>query len=298
MVYLEHHPTPLIELNHPVAIDHGVRILVLREDLNHPTVSGNKWWKLKYNLLTAMDQKFGRVLTFGGAYSNHIYATAAACTALGLSTIGIIRGEETPLLNHTLSFARSCGMELVYISREEYRKRHDPAFLETLKTRFNNPYVIPEGGTNALAVEGCREFYHTMTHLAYDKLFVPVGTGGTLAGLVAGSSGEKEIIGVSVLKNGGFLSQVVQKLIREAGVTHHLNFSLLTEYHFGGYAKINSELLNFIEEMKTYDLPLDHVYTGKMFYALFDQIRKGNIGKGETVMAIHTGGLQGRGAYA
>jgi 1-aminocyclopropane-1-carboxylate deaminase len=293
MDFLKHNPTPVLELAHPVAAQYGVRILVLREDLNHPTVSGNKWWKLKYNLLSAVEQNLSRVVTFGGAYSNHIYATAAACSHLGLRSWGIIRGEPVLPLNPTLSFARDSGMELEFISREEYRSKNDAGFLAGLKNRLGDFYLIPEGGTNDLAVKGCAELYHSLAHISFDKLFVPVGTGGTLAGLVAGSNGEKEIVGVAVLKNGSFLADNVRELLAFADPNREFRFRLLTDYHFGGYAKADRELMAFMEEMKAYDLPLDHVYTAKMFFGLFDQIRKGYIPRGETVLAIHTGGLQG-----
>lgn len=292
MTFLKHNPTPIQELRHPVAVENGVRILVLREDLNHPTVSGNKWWKLKYNLLAAMEQQNSGILTFGGAYSNHIYATAAACSEVGLRSVGIIRGEETLPLNPTLAFAQSKGMELRYITRELYRAKDDPDFISNLKKTLGNFYVIPEGGTNSLAMQGCAELYKTLAHLSFDKLIVPVGTGGTIAGLIAGSSGKRDVIGVTVLKDGKFLSGVIQGLLGHAGI-HDCNFCLLTEYHFGGYAKVNRDLLAFMEELKRYNLPVDHVYTAKMFFALIEEIKKGNIKRGENVLAIHTGGLQG-----
>lgn len=292
MTFLNRNPTPIQELLHPIAISHGVRVMVLREDLNHPTVSGNKWWKLKYNLIAAKERQSLGVLTFGGAYSNHIYATAAACSEVGLRSIGIIRGEETLPLNPTLAFARSRGMEIRYISRQNYRSRNDANFIDHLKKEVGNFYFIPEGGTNSLAVKGCAELYKTFEHLPFDKLIVPVGTGGTIAGLIAASSDGREMIGVTVLKDGEFLKPSIDTLLEEARVPHS-TFRLATEYHFGGYAKANHELLEFIQDLRNYDLPVDHVYTGKMFFALFQEIKKGNIKRGETVLTLHTGGLQG-----
>lgn len=253
MVYLQPDLTEIL-------VD-GVVVKVLHEYQNHPFVSGNKWWKLKYNLEQAKKEGHHTLLTFGGAYSNHIYATAAAARENGFKSIGIIRGEEVD--NPTLRFAKSQGMRLEFIPREAYRgKEH---------LTFPGVYVIPEGGTNQYAIEGCAEWGRKLLDIEFDQLYVPVGTGGTIEGLIKGIDGKREVIGVPVLKNSNF------------------QFKILEGYHHGGYAKTSSELNKFCE---SFPITLETTYSGKLFYAVFDQIKKGIIRKGEIVLIIHTGGLQ------
>lgn len=243
----------------------GVLVRVLHEYQNHPFISGNKWWKLKYNLEQARKEGHDTILTFGGAYSNHIYATAAAAEEYGFKSIGIIRGEEVE--NPTLKFARRHGMKLQFISREDYRKKEE--------LEFPGVYVIPEGGTNEYAIEGCTEWGRKLLSIHFDKLYVAVGTGGTLKGLMKGIDGKREVIGVPVLKN------------------YDYEGTLLRDYHHGGYAKVTKELLSFCEMMKNeYNIVVEPTYTAKVFWAVFDQITKGSISKGTTVLIVHTGGLQ------
>jgi 1-aminocyclopropane-1-carboxylate deaminase len=293
--HLQYHKTPVEEIWWPVLEKAGIRLLVKREDRNHASVSGNKWWKLKYNLEKALSQQQRPVLTFGGAYSNHIYATAAAAKACGLKSIGIIRGEENLPLNATLSFAAANGMMLQYVSRENYRNKDDPAFIRKLHEKFGDFYMIPEGGTNALAVKGCAGFAaQELSEIDFSHLLLPVGTGGTLAGVVCGLRGTKEVIGVPVLKKGDFLRTSIEKLISEFSGHVYGNWSLLTSYHHGGYAKVTKALLDFVAAMKErHNLPLDHVYTGKLMWAVMEEIEKGRFPRGATVLALHTGGLQG-----
>lgn len=241
----------------------GVLVKILHEYQNNELVSGNKWWKLKYNLEQAKKEGQSTLLTFGGAYSNHIYATAAAAKENGFKSIGIIRGEEVD--NPTLRFAREQGMKLEFISREEYRRKDE--------MKFSGVYVIPEGGTNEYAVEGCAEWGRKLLKIDFDVLYVPVGTGGTLMGLMKGIDKQREVIGVPVLKNYDF-----------PGAT------LLRDYHHGGYAKVSTELKDFID---SFPITLEPTYSGKLFYAVFDQIGKGLIKSGTTALIIHTGGLQG-----
>ena len=293
MKYLAYHATPVQEVQHPKLQSKGVRLLVKREDLNHPTVSGNKWWKLKYNLLRAQELETDTVLTFGGAYSNHICATAAAAADLGLKSIGIIRGEASTPLNPTLSFSREKGMNLHFVSRSAYTSKNDPAFVEALRAQFGDFYLIPEGGTNELALKGVSEFYEEIKDIPFSKVFLPVGTGGTIAGLVAGSKGSADITGVVVLKNGNFMFDEINDLLRGHG-TKPGQFDLITDCDFGGYAKTTPELIDFIRDIaKNCQLPLDHVYTAKMLFAIFRDVESGKIPAGSTILAIHTGGLQG-----
>lgn len=283
--------TTIQELESQLFERHGIRVLVKREDLNHPFVSGNKWWKLKYNLEEAVRLDHDVLLTFGGAYSNHIFATAAAGRELGLKTIGIIRGEEVLPLNHTLAFAESCGMKLHYISREAYRKKTEPGFIEQLHHEFGNFYLIPEGGTNDLAIKGCAEFANQLQlEISFDYLCLSIGTGGTMAGMIEGLHASKRIIGFSSLKGGTFLEEEIRKMTSP----EKINWSINTDYHFGGYGKATSELKNFITEINDiHQLPLDIVYTSKMFFGVLDLITKGYFKKGSTVLVLHTGGLQG-----
>jgi 1-aminocyclopropane-1-carboxylate deaminase len=282
--------TPLQEFTIPLLKEHGLRLLVKREDLNNPFVSGNKWWKLKYNLEEAQRLGHGTLLTFGGAYSNHIFATAAAGKELGLKTIGIIRGEETLPLNHTLAFAESCAMKLHYVSREAYRKKTGSEFIKQLHTQFENFYLIQEGGTNELAIKGCAEFATQLNReIDFDYVCLPVGTGGTMAGMIEGLDPSKKIIGLSSLKGGEFLVDEIKKMISP----ERDNWIINTDYHFGGYGKITSELKTFIEQMKIqHQLPLDVVYTGKMLFGVFDLITKNYFKEGSTILLLHTGGLQ------
>ena len=257
--------------------------------LIHPTVSGNKYRKLKYNLQKAQSENYKGILTFGGAFSNHIAATAAAGQAVGIPTVGIIRGEELASktnLNTTLNYAKSCGMHLEFVSRSDYKQKSDSSYLKTLSENFKNYYTLPEGGTNILAVKGCQEIL-TNKDQDFDMICCAVGTGGTMAGLINSSLPTQKIIGFPALK-GGFLNEDICKFATQS------NWELWESYHFGGYAKVDSNLITFMNHFKaTYKIPLDPVYTAKMMYGIFDAIRLGKIPKEAKVLAIHTGGLQG-----
>ena len=267
-----------------------LKIFLKPEYGNHPYVSGNKWWKLKYNLEEAIKNGNTTLLTFGGAYSNHIYATAAAARELGLKSIGIIRGEETLPLNPTLTFAKECGMQLHYVSRGDYRKKSETVFIQELKDKFGRFYLIPEGGTNALAVKGCAEFALQLNdEVNFDYLCLPVGTGGTMAGMIEGFDSSKRILGFPVLKGGEFLEKEIKRFTTKEG-----NWQLTHDYHFGGYAKSTAELEKFKTEFeKEFNLPLDLIYTSKMMFGVVDLVKKGFFKKGSTILIFHTGGLQG-----
>lgn len=267
--------------------------MIKREDQNHPFVSGNKWWKLKYNLEEAAINGQTPLLTFGGAYSNHIYASAAAAHELGLKSIGIIRGEETLSLNPTLAFAKAKGMQLQYVSREEYRNKTESSFIEQLHNQFGDFYLIPEGGTNELAVRGCAEFANQLSsEVDFDYLCLPVGTGGTIAGIIEGLDESKKIIGFPVLKGATFLEDEIMRY------TTKNNWQLVYDYHFGGYAKITHELTEFMDQVeKQFNIPLDPIYTAKMMFGGMDLIKKKFFAPGSTILAIHTGGLQGNAGF-
>jgi len=289
MSLLSYHITPVQEIHDAVLKQAGIRLLIKREDLNHPYVSGNKWWKLKFNLETARKEKKD-ILTFGGAFSNHIYATAAAAKEIGLQSIGIIRGEETLPLNETLQFASEMGMRLKYISRHAYRDKTDPLYVEQLKFVFGDFYTIPEGGSNELAVQGMEQFAKELNSDA-DYICCPVGTGGTLAGIIRGLDGTQKIIGFSALKGGAFLNEAVRILLGKS----QGNWEINTDYHFGGYAKTTTSLDLFIKRfMEVHQVPLEFIYTGKMMSGIFDLAAKGFFTRGSTVLAIHTGGIRPR----
>jgi 1-aminocyclopropane-1-carboxylate deaminase/D-cysteine desulfhydrase-like pyridoxal-dependent ACC family enzyme len=291
---LKYFDTPVLEISDKVLAERGVKLFVKREDMNHPYVAGNKWWKLKYNLEAAKKLGYSTVLTFGGSFSNHVYATAAATRELGLKSIGVIRGEEVLPLNTTLDFAKQSGMVLHYVSREDYRKKTEPNFIDRLKKIFGDVYLIPEGGSNELAVRGCAEFAsEKLSALVFDFVCLPVGTGGTMAGIIAGLAGKKTVIGFSVLKNGDFLKEDVKKLVSEFSGKEFSNWRIETEYHFGGYAKKTNELDQFISRMeREHLLPLEFVYSAKMVFGVLDLVSKNRFPKGSQILLLHTGGLR------
>lgn len=283
------HPEKSINQQLKLSFDKDVRLVIKREDAIHQFVSGNKYRKLKYNLMEAQKQGFGTLLSFGGAYSNHIAAVASAGQLFGIKTIGVIRGDELASSvdeNPTLRFAKKCGMRFKFVTRTDYRTKTNPEFLEQLKAEFGNCYIVPEGGTNALAVKGCEEIL-TETDKNFDYVCCAVGTGGTISGLINSSKPNQKILGFPALK-GHFLQQDISKFATKA------NWELITDYHFGGYAKINANLVAFLNAFKQQqNIPLDPVYTGKMMFGVFDLIEKGFFPNGSKILTIHTGGLQG-----
>lgn len=289
---LKMHEAPDIEeIQDPALSTSGVRLYIKREDKIHPNISGNKWRKLKYNLEQAKKEKHTTLLTFGGAFSNHIYATAAAAKEYGFKSIGIIRGEQHSPLNPTLAFAEAQGMLLDYMDRETYRRKASAEVLEQLRVKYGEFYLLPEGGTNHLAIQGAREIVDDAV-LEFDYVCVPVGTGGTIAGIISGMQGNGKILGYSALK-GSFIVEDVKGLLLSIDETQD-NWMINTQYHFGGYAKVKNELLDFIMAFKNnFNIPLDPVYTGKMMFGIYDMVKKGEFRSGSKILAIHTGGLQG-----
>ena len=261
-----------------------------RLDLIHPHISGNKFYKLKYNLQHAKQLRQDTLITFGGAFSNHIAATAYAAHCFGFRSIGIIRGEELAdqRLNHTLATASQFGMQLEFINRQDYRNKEQPDFLAELQSRFPNAYIIPEGGTNSLAIQGCKEILSEQDRQNYDVICCAVGTGGTITGLIESSHFNQNILGFSALK-GDFLTSDVTHL------TAKKNWKIIDEYCCGGYAKTSAQLIEFIQFFeKQYQIPLEPIYTGKMLFGIFDLIEKAYFPPHTRILAIHSGGLQGR----
>lgn len=290
--------SPLQKIEDDLLRDKGITLYIKRDDLIHEHIQGNKWRKLKYNLYEARLNKQNTLLTFGGAYSNHIYATAAVAKLFHFKVIGIIRGEEPVVKSATLEFAASQGMELCYMDRETYRQKDDPMNIESLRVQIGDFYYIPEGGTNVHAVEGAEEIIEEL-NVPFDYVCTPCGTGGTLAGLVAGLRGEKQALGFSSLKGDDTLTANVNQLVKAYTGVEFSNFSINFDYDFGGYAKVKPELIQFIKEFKQkHDIQLEPVYTGKMFYGLFDLIKQNYFPKGSSIVALHTGGLQGLSGYA
>lgn len=281
--------TPLQEINDELFNQKNIKLFIKRDDLIDNFISGNKYFKLKYNLIEAAENNFNTLLSFGGAYSNHIYSLAYAGKKFGFKTIGVIRGEQHSPLNPTLQFAKECGMEFYYLSRSDYRKKYSDEIISRLHKNFGDFYLIPEGGSNNLAVKGCSEIPQRID-IDYHYLFCACGTGGTLAGIIKGADIKSRIIGTAVLKNASFLLDDVKKLI----ASERFNWELLLNYHFGGYAKFNSELVNFIKTFETkFNIQLEPIYTGKLIYAIYDMAKKNYFESGSVIVAYHSGGLQG-----
>lgn len=272
-----------------IQFPNNISLVIKREDLIHPFVSGNKFRKLKYNLLQAKAENKEIVLTFGGAFSNHIAAVAYAGKEQGFKTIGIIRGDE--LLdqweeNPTLKFAHENGMHFEFVSREDYRLKSEISFIEKLKQKFGDFYLVPEGGTNELAVKGCEEIL-TEEDADFNYVCCAVGTGGTISGLINSAGENQKILGFPALK-GDFLQDEIRIFAKKD------NWNLISDYHFGGYGKVNLELIEFINSFfEETNVPLDPIYTGKMVFGVKDLIYKDYFPENSKILLIHTGGLQG-----
>lgn len=273
----------------PINLPMGISLVIKREDLIHPFVSGNKFRKLKYNLLQAKAENQSTHLTFGGAYSNHIAAVAYAGKENGFQTIGIIRGDELGdkiESNPTLKFAQECGMQFEFVSRETYRLKTEATFLEQLQQQYGAFYLIPEGGTNTFAIQGCEEIL-TPEDASFDYVACAIGTGGTISGIINSVLPHQKVLGFPALK-GNFLQDEIRNFVRQD------NWELITDYHFGGYGKVTNELIDWINQFyEQTQIPLDPVYTGKMVFGIVDLIAKNYFPENAKILLIHTGGLQG-----
>jgi 1-aminocyclopropane-1-carboxylate deaminase len=288
-------PSTLQKIDLGPLTDNNINFYVKRDDLIHPQISGNKYRKLKYNLISENEKPKG-IITFGGAYSNHIYATAATCKVFNIQSVGIIRGEELSYLsNETLAFAHKCGMKLYFISREEYRLKEKSNSFNSIYTDYNDYIIIPEGGSNKKAVLGASEIIDELLSQAnfpIDYLLVPSGTGGTAAGMMKGIIKHKlnscKLLAFSSLK-GDFLENEITNL---AGIKDD-RLRLITNYHFGGYAKTSPALLNSIKTFtEVTNIPIDHIYNGKLIFGFLDMLHKGLFPDGSNIVWIHTGGLR------
>ena len=290
---IENPTTPLAEIIDPILIDKQIKLFIKREDLTDKFISGNKWYKLKYNLIEAEKLDYKTLLTFGGAFSNHIHATAAAGKKYGFKTIGVIRGEEHLPLNPTLSFSLENGMLIEYLDRKSYRNKYDIELINLLKNKFGDFYLIPEGGSNHLAIKGCAEIIPTID-TKFEFICSACGTGGTLAGLILGLNSKSFALGFSVLKGGNFLNQNIRNLLSHYQKENLNNWQINLDYHFGGYAKFDSELIKFCSDFeKRHNIPIEPIYTGKMLYGIFDLIKQNYFSKNTAIVVIHSGGLQG-----
>lgn len=272
-----------------IQFPNSISVTIKRDDLLHPVVSGNKFRKLKYNLLQAKCENKKTLLTFGGAFSNHIAAVAYAAQENGFQSIGIIRGDELRdeiENNPTLQFAQECGMQFEFVSREVYRLKKETSFLTSIQKHFGDFYLVPEGGTNPQAVKGCEEIL-TPEDSKFDYICCAVGTGGTISGIINSTLPHQKVMGFPALK-GDFLQDEIRIFVQNE------NWELNTKYHFGGYGKVNEELIHFINQFyQDTKIPLDPVYTGKMVYGVFDLIQKNYFPAHSNILLIHTGGLQG-----
>lgn len=279
-------PSPLVELHDVRLTPYGVGLYLKRDDLIHPEIPGNKWRKLKYNLAAAQAQGHGRLLTFGGAYSNHLRAVAAAGHYYGFETIGVVRGEEHLPLNDSLAYAVSHGMRLTYLDRATYRRKAEPGVLAQLADEFGPCYVVPEGGSNAPGVRGCAELPGEID-TQFDVICCACGTGTTLAGISARLTGSQRALGFAVLKGNGFLDDEVRRLQRDAFDRETSNWAIDYDFHFGGYAKRTPDLDAFIADFDArHGVTLDWVYEAKMMYGLFDHIASGAFTPGTTIVAV------------
>jgi len=279
--------SPVHQIKNKLFDEQGLRVFIKRDDLIHPLISGNKWRKLKYTLKKAAEKSKTHLVTFGGAYSNHLLATAAAAAKFGFKSTGIVRGEE--IENDTLFLCRLHGMELIFTDRDSYRNK--PAIFEKYFGNNTEAFFIDEGGSSAEGARGCAELVNELTQ-PYDHIFCACGTGTTAAGIINGLQKHHlltQFHAVPAFKNGYFIKDEIDKYL----ITP-TDYKLHTNYHFGGYAKANDELISFIKEfVASTGILIEPVYTGKMLFALYDLAAKGYFKPGSNILAIHSGGIFG-----
>jgi 1-aminocyclopropane-1-carboxylate deaminase len=282
-------PSPLDAVEDDRLAAHGIRLLLKRDDLVHPDLPGNKWRKLLPNLVAARDQGHTTLLTFGGAYSNHLRAVAAAGWHFGFDTVGVVRGEEHDPLNEVLAAAAGFGMRLTYVDRKTYREKTGPALLDRLRARFGDCYILPEGGSNALAARGCAGLPREISE-PFDVICCAVGTGGTLAGIAGGLRDGRQALGFAVLKGGGFLNGDVAALQKAAFGRVLPNWSIETGFHGGGYARCPPGLDAFIDDFARRHGPrLNRVYEAKALLGLFTLVEQRRFAPGTTIVAVLAG---------
>lgn len=296
---------PVVQLAEPLFLSQGVSVYMLRLEQTDAVLSGNKPFKLFPNLEMARLTGHNTVLSFGGAWSNHIHALAEAGRRFGFKTFGVIRGDDGMPLTQTLTFAQHCGMTLLRVSREDYRRRDTPEFIDGLRHTHGDFYLIPEGGANLLGVTGCRKLapliQRSLEGRRIDEIVLACGTGTTLAGLVSGlhqsmGSAMPHVRGIAVLKGAGFLNRDIKTWLERADTPDVADgWTLETDYHWGGYGRCPPALMQFMRDFECkHGIALDSVYTAKMVSAVFQRIEQGLVEPGKQILLIHTGGLQGR----
>jgi 1-aminocyclopropane-1-carboxylate deaminase len=278
-------------LSSTVIAENKVELIICRLDLLHPEVSGNKLFKLYYYVDKCLKSDHRTILTFGGAYSNHLVATAFLCKESGLKSIGIVRGERPEKLSHTLLNCESYGMKLVFISRATYSNADDINFTDELHNIYGDFILVPEGGYGKQGAHGAALIHNYLTELHPTHICTAVGTATTLAGLMLNKKPVQNIIGVPVIKN---MKDIPQRLSEIIGTYQNHDLEIFEEYHFGGYAKYNTELIGFMNNFyQRYKIPTDFIYTAKMMFAIMDKIAKDHFRPGSKIICLHTGGLQG-----
>lgn len=284
-------------LHHPLFEQYQLNVQIKRDDLIDPIISGNKWRKLKYNLRHVKENGFKGIISFGGAYSNHIHALAYACFQNNINAIGIIRGENHYAENFTLSKAKKWGMDLHFVDRVTYRQRDNPDYLQCLSEQYPDHFIIPEGGSNTFALDGVAEICEELSQQTqYDTLLTPVGSAGTISGLIRGDKNQHEILGIAVLKQQNYLEKEVNNLLKAGENNAYDNWKVLNEYHDGGYAKFSQKNLKKLQDFSTKTgVPFEPIYSGKMVLALLDLISTGYFQPHHNIVLLHTGGLQGLG---
>jgi len=284
--------SPLVHIQDDLFQDAGVELWIKRDDLLHPIISGNKWRKLKYILDHALTIGADTIVSMGGAHSNHLHALAFAGKALGLNTVAYVRGEQPSSLNPTLQDLLDWGMELRFISRGDYRRLRVYKAHDSLPELKSGQYWLPEGGATEPALKGVAEIVSEIDR-DFDVLAAACGTGTTLAGLLQAAPAKTKVIGVAALKGAEFLHADVEQMISLSDLQQR-DWSILLDYHFGGFAKKTPELLAFISAFHTkHRIPLEPIYTGKALYAVYDLLIKNHFRPGQSIVVIHTGGLQG-----
>lgn len=296
-LYQQINDSPLQVISHPLLTDANLTLSIKRDDLLHSDISGNKWRKLKYNLLYAEANNIEHLLSFGGAFSNHIHALAAASNHFNFNVTGIIRGEAHYASNPTLSKAQQWGMKLAFVDRKTYRLKDQTCYLNDLKTVYPNTHIIPEGGSNELAIPGVEEIVGELKRQStqtIDHIFTATGSAGTLSGLISGvlkHSPDTQVHGIAVLKNAEYLREKITEFVP---LHKQVDWHLHCDFHEGGYGKISSELSDFCHSFtQQTQIPIEPIYTGKMLYAIWQLIEQGYFKPGEHIVALHTGGLQG-----
>ena len=279
--------SPVHQITNPLFDAHGVSVFLKRDDLIHPMISGNKWRKLKYLLKSAQAGQKTHLVTFGGAYSNHLLATAAAAAKFGFKSTGVVRGEEVD--NNTLFLCKLHGMQLLFTDRDSYRDK--PALFQKNFGDGEQAFFIDEGGSSAEGAQGCAELVNELTD-TYDHIFCACGTGTTAAGIINGLTSHQlttKFNAIPVFKNGGFIREEIDRFL-----TSPADYDLHTDYHFGGYGKATDELIDFVKQfVADRGIVIEPIYTGKMMYALYDLIGKGHFKPGSKILAIHSGGIWG-----